>query len=207
MRALLSAVVASIAISATTASAQDNIETVRVDRVGGITLVAGDIQEDSPFVLSLGFGEADATLGELTDVTWTMRFGDYCRDRPSWLQSVVVGPDGQVWRGYRVPVPAGPDRNQDWSSGGNGADRYGGPATPGILAAMAGGGRVILALEDDRGERWNAVTIETLTPAERESLYQAFIAESPAASSGEWDGMVEVETLQASPPRRQRHCA
>lgn len=182
------------------------VEPVRIERSGGIFLTAGDIEEDSPFVFSLDFEDAGATLGQPTGVTWTMRFGAYCRDRPSWLQTVVVGPDGQVWRGYRVPVPPGPDRAQDWSSGGNGADRYGGPATPGIVEAMAQGGRVTLALEDDRGERWNAVTIDTLSPADRESLYQAFVSGSPEPAADEWDGMVEVETIPGNTPRRPGRC-
>lgn len=136
-----------------------------------------------------------------------MRFGDYCRDRPSWLQSVIEGPRGQVWRGYRVPVPAGPDRAQDWSSGGNGADQYGGPATPGIVEAMAEGGRFTFALEDNEGQRWNAVTIDTLMPLERERLYAAFVAGRPASEADPSEGMVVTETIPDNTPRRLRSCA
>lgn len=150
------------------------LETVRLDRQDGKpALKAGNHTIESKFVFVIGYTKAGSTLGPPTDVSWTVRLGDYCRDRPSWVESVVIGPAGETWRGYRVFVPAGPNRRQDWSSGADGADEYGGPSTPGLLDAVESGGRFVLALEDDAGHRHNAVVIDTLTPPQREALFLA----------------------------------
>ncbi|MBN8553071.1 MAG: hypothetical protein J0L52_09290 [Caulobacterales bacterium] len=204
MRALL---IAAVGLSLVTPSlvAAQAVETVRVEQTDILYLVAGDIEEESPFTFNIGYEVAGDTLGAPTVVTWTVKFRDYCRERPTTLQSVVLGPEGQVWRGYRVFVPAGPVHLQYWSSGGNGAERFGGPATPGLLEAMARGGRITLALEDDRGDRLNAVTIETLTPLEREALYQAFRAETQPVRD-ERSGLVVVEELPPSPPPTPGRC-
>lgn len=165
------------------------LESVRVEqevaRVDGEArtvdvLMAGDYSPDRRFSFVLRLDDNGPDLGEPRSVTWTMKFGAYCRNRPSWVQSVLTGPSGQVWRGYRVAVPPGPDRSQDWSSGANDANGPGAVATPGLLEAMAGGGRFILALEDDEGQRWNAVTIDTLSPEERQDLLSGDASTPPA---------------------------
>lgn len=177
MRPLLFAVSA-LVLSACAASPEHaegpmRVETVRLEPKEDLSLRAGDYVDSSGFSFDIGFPEDAADLSAPDSVTWTIGFKNYCRNRDSWVQSVVVGPAGQVWRGYRVFVPAGPEHRQYWSSGGNGADAYGGPATPGILEAAARGGRFMLAIEDDEGQRWNAVMINTLTPAARNKLFAA----------------------------------
>lgn len=177
MRSLPLAVAALVLSSCSTlsgsAEAQMRTETVRLEPTGDLSLRAGDYVGVSGFRFVIGFDEDASDLTALNSITWSIGFRNYCRNRDSWVQSIVVGPSGQVWRGYRVFVPAGPIHPQHWSSGGNGSDAYGGPATPGILEAAAEGGRFILAIEDDEGQRWNAVAIDTLTPSERNRLFTA----------------------------------
>ena len=183
MRPLLCAIVALVLSSCATlpgsSGPQMRTETVRLEPTGELSLRAGDYVDDSGFQFAIGFENGAADLSSPNSVSWSIGFQNYCRNRDSWVQSVVEGPSGQVWRGYRVFVPAGPDHRQYWSSGGHGADAYGGPATPGLLEAATEGGRFILAIEDDEGQRWNAVAIDTLTPAERNRLFAAQPASAP----------------------------
>lgn len=196
MRFLILAVAALVLSSCSkplgTAEAQMRTETVRLEPTGDLSLRAGDYVDASGFDFEIGFDEEASDLSEPDSITWSIGFRNYCRNRNSWVQSILVGPSGQVWRGYRVFVPAGPNHPQHWSSGGNGTDAYGGPATPGILEAAAEGGRFILAIEDDEGQRWNAVTIDTLTPSERNRLFAAQPRNQPR--------QVEMLEVRASPP-------
>lgn len=151
-----------------------HLETVRMELEDGhLVLKAGTYASQSGFVFTIGYANSVSELGSPVSVGWTVSFRDYCRNRPSWVESVVVSPAGDTWRGYRVAVPPGPHRRQDWSSGSTGAEAYGGPATPGLLNAVEKGGRFTLALEDDTGRRYNAVMIDTLTLSQREALFQA----------------------------------
>jgi hypothetical protein len=186
MRSLLFATIA-VAFSACStlpdpAAEPTRTETVRVDPKGDLALRAGGYVDVEGFGFQIWFDNDATDLSTPNLVTWSIGFQNYCRNRDSWIQSVVVGPDGQVWRGYRALVPAGPDHPQYWSSGGNEADQYGGPSTPGLLEAVTRGGRFILAAEDDEGRRWNAVAIDTLTPAERNRLFTAQPASEPRKS-------------------------
>lgn len=177
MRLVLIVLGAGILSSCATSSTFENSirrEKVRLERQSGeLTLKAGTYANESGFVFSIGYANSASALGAPTDVNWTVQTLNYCRDRPSWVQSVLIGPAGETWRGYRVALPAGRVRSQDWSSGSDGADRYGGPSTPGLLDAVERGGQFTLALEDDTGLRHNAVVIDTLTPPEREALFHA----------------------------------
>ena len=183
MRTLLCAfaalVVSSCATSPDPSGRSTRTETVRLEPTGELSLKAGDYVDASGFQFAIGFENDAADLSTPNSVSWSIGFRNYCRDRPSWVQSVIEGPSGQVWRGYRVYVPPGPDHPQHWSSGGTGADAYGGPATPGLLEAATQGGRFVLAVEDDEGQRWNAVAIDTLTPPARNRLFRAQPASAP----------------------------
>ena len=184
MRLLFFTITALILSSCSTlpgpAEEQMRMETVRLEPAGELSLRAGDNDVDgSGFSFEIGFKNDASDLSTPNSVTWSIDFRNYCRNRDSWVQSVVVGPSGRIWRGYRVFVPAGPERAQYWSSGGDGSDAYGGPATPGLLEAAAQGGRFILAVEDDEGQRWNTVAIETLTPTARNQLFAAQPASEP----------------------------
>lgn len=149
-------------------------ETARLEQYYGVIAVrAGTYADETGFTFNILYANVADELGQPTDVVWTVKFADYCRNRTSWVQSVVIGPSGDAWYGYRVMVPAGPTRDQDWSSGGNDAEQFGGPATPGLLEAVAQGGRFTLALEDDTGQRHNPIVIDTHTPAQREALFNA----------------------------------
>jgi hypothetical protein len=183
MRPLLCAITALVLSSCSTlpesTAERMRTETVRLEPTGELSLKAGGYVDSEGFGFYIGFENDAADLSTPNSVSWSIGFQNYCRNRDSWVQSVVEGPSGQVWRGYRVFVPAGPDHRQYWSSGGNGAEAYGGNATPGLLDAITQGGRFILAVEDDEGQRWNAVAIETLTPTERNRLFAAQPASAP----------------------------
>lgn len=203
MRQLLLAFAALVLSSCSTPPApverQMRVETVRLEPTGELSLRAGDYVDVSGFGFLIGFENDAADLSTPNSVTWGIGFRNYCRNRDSWVQSVVVGSSGEVWRGYRVFVPAGPDHPQYWSSGGSGSDAYGGPATPGLVEAAAQGGRFILAVEDDEGQRWNSVAIETLTPTARNQLFAA----QPAAKPRETEMLVTASAPPvASGPRR-----
>lgn len=181
------------------------LETVRLDGPDELALRVGDYRENSTVQFSIFFADAGEDLGAPTGAGWTVLLGNYCRDRPSWVQSVLTAPSGQVWHGYRALVPAGPDRALTWSSGGNGMEQYGGPPSAGLMEAVAAGGRFSLALEDDEGRRWHAVDIDTLTPPERERLFAAYVAERGAPSRPRAN-LIQVEAPRARPratgPRR-----
>lgn len=183
MRLLLLAVSAfvlsSCATPSDTAVEPVRTETVRLEPKGDLSLMAGSYADATGFAFNIWFENDAADLSTPKSVTWTAIFNNYCRNRDSWIQSVILGPDGQVWRGYRTFVPAGPVHRQNWSSGGSGADEFGGPATPGLMEAIARGGVFTLAAEDDTGKRWNAVAIDTLTPEGRNRLFAAQPASAP----------------------------
>lgn len=178
-------------------------------RLGDVRILAGGERAVSPYAFSIHFAPAGDLLGSPTSVGWTVRLGDYCKDRPSWVQSVILGQDGQVWRGYRVQVPAGPDRHQDWSSGSSQANGPGAFATPGLLEAVTAGGHFTIALGDDEGRHWHAQKIDSLSSAERQRLFsdnlEAFRATDPAEVPVRSD-MLMTRSLERpplpSPPRR-----
>lgn len=178
-------------------------------RLAAAVLRAGSYADDSPFSFSIHFDEGIA-LGEPRSVGWTANFRDYCSDQPSWLQSVLIGPSGQVWRGFRVFVPPGPDRSQYWSSGATGATGVVAQATPGLLEAIASGGRFTLALENEEGLRWEKAVIDTLTPAERGALFRtnqiALRDADPAIPIKEARMLIAVERAPFSPPASPRPC-
>ena len=199
-------VVAALALSScstlsVSAEAQMRTETVRLEPTGDLSLRAGDYVEVSGFLFDIGFKENATDLSTPNSVTWSIGFRNYCRNRDSWVQSIVGGPSGQVWRGYRVFVPAGSNHPQHWSNGGSGSAAYGGPATPGILEAAAQGGRFILAIEDDEGQRWNAVAIETLTPSARNQLFSAQHVSQPRQSE-----MLQVRSAALGVPQSPQSC-
>lgn len=200
MRALLltSLAVVFSACAPVNTSDEDQIRTatVKLEPSGELSLRAVDRADDDGFQFEIGFEEDATSLSTPDAVSWSMDFRNYCRNRDSWVQSVVVGPSGQVWRGYRVFVPAGPDRRQYWSSGSTGAHAYGGPSTPGLLEAATQGGKFILAIEDDEGQRWNAVSIDTLTPTARQQLFDAMPRSERRAT--------ELIAVEAPPPAASR---
>lgn len=181
MRALVSLLaLLSISACATTPKvyeAKMPLEIVRTEgqapRMGDVTLRAGGDREGDPFSFTLWFDSNGERLGPLRSVGWTVKFGDYCRDRPSWVQSVLIGPNGQAWPGWRVFVPAGLDRGQDWSTGYASANEADAVAPPGLLAALTKGGRFKVALEDDEGRYWHEAVIDLQSPARWEQLFAA----------------------------------
>lgn len=178
-------------------------------RLGDVDVFAGGYEDDDPYAFSIYFDPDGDQLGSPTSVGWTVKLGNYCKDRPSWVQSVIIGAEGQVWRGFRVDVPPGPDRHQDWSSGSSRAEGPAAVATPGLLEAVTAGGRFTIALQDDEGRRWHAQQIDTLSPAERRRLFsrnlETFRALDPAKVPAR-SNMLMVASLATpalpSPPRR-----
>ena len=171
-------------------------------RMGQAELRAGGYADTSLFDISFDFNSEGAVLGTPKGVGMTVRFGAYCRDRPSWVESVLTAPSGQSWSGHRVWVPAGPDRGQDWSSG------Y--IDTPEVIQAVAAGGRFTLALQDDEGQRWHEVVIDTLTPARRQRMFAdnlaAFRATDPATVPAASDMLRVVRREAPSLPSPPRPC-
>ena len=142
-------------------------------RMGKVTIRAGGHRREDPFSFIISFDSDGETLGEVDLVAWSVKLDGYCRNRDSWVQSILIGPEGQVWRGYRVATPAGPDRTQYWSGGASRANGPGAVATPGLEAAAARGGRFTVAIEDDEGQRWNVHTFDALSPTEWLGLFKA----------------------------------
>jgi hypothetical protein len=176
-------------------------------RMGDVVLEAGGYLEENPFGLNVWFNSDGKTLGKPRQVSWRVRLGDYCRDRPSTVQAVLVGPSGQLWKGWRRDIPAGPDRPSDVVTGSSGATGPGAVATPGLLEAMAEGGVFTVALEDDEGRVWNRVAVDTLRPARRLELFadnqQAVRDADPAmpARSPQMLTVVERQPYTPPPPR------
>lgn len=135
-------------------------------------IVAGSNERAAPFQFTISFDGDDSEIGKVASVTWQMSLDGYCRDNSTVVRSVLIGPSGQVWHVGPVFVPAGPDRGQDWSSGGFGHG-YGGPDLQPLFDAVTAGGRFTLAIEDDEGQLWNPTVIDTLTPVQRRRLFAA----------------------------------
>jgi len=159
MRALAVAISA-LAVSACAGASAIERATMPVDilreegqapRMGEVLLNAGGYEEKDLFNLNVWFNSDGETLGEPRQVSWQVRLGDYCRDQPTIVQAVLIGPSGQIWRGWRNAIPAGPDRQQNVVTGSSGATGPGAVATPGLTEAMAGGGVFTLAIEDEDG--------------------------------------------------------
>ncbi len=179
-------------------------------RMAQANLRAGSNGEGAPFSFDVWFASDGDVLGPPKSVGWTVNFLDYCADHYTWLQTVVIGPSGQVWRGYRVGVPPGPDRRQYWSTGSSGANGPGAQATPGLLDAIAEGGLFTVALEDQDGRRFREAVIDTLTPAERQKLFRAnrakFAATDPNAPPVRSDMLLAVESPPFAMPDPPRAC-
>jgi len=170
---------------------------------GKVALEAGDTAENAPFFVFFDFASDGEALGQPVGVGLQLRFGAYCRDRDSWVEAVLIDPSGQRWPAHRVSVPPGPDRLQDWSSG------Y--LKDPALIEAVEAGGPFTLALQDDAGQLWNAVVIDTPSPANRQPL---FLASRPPPADTAPDtapdadgGMIEVvEQPPVALPTPPRPC-
>lgn len=205
MRALVltAAVLASCLFPAAGAVAVPQAADVRISREGlaegKLALEAGGTEAHDPFDITFDFKSDGDALGRPVGVGLQLLFGAYCRDRDSWVEAVLIAPSGQRWPAHRVSVPPGPDRLQDWSSG------Y--LDDPALIDAVEAGGRFTLALQDDEGRLWNAVEIDTLSPAQRQQLLVASRppAGAPAPDADADGGMIEVveqpPVALPSPPR------
>lgn len=168
---------------------------------GKVFLEAGDTNPDDPFHIDFDFDSDGDALGKPVGVGLQVDFGTYCRDRDSWVEAVLIAPSGQRWPAHRVSVPPGPDRLQDWSSG------Y--LDDPALIEAVEAGGQFTLALQDDEGQLWNTVVIDTLAPAQRRQLFVAARTASGARASDAvpdpGEGLIEVVEQEPialpSPPR------
>lgn len=136
-------------------------------------VVAGSAEDGSPFLLTIEFNSDDTSLGRPLAVSWQVSLDGYCRDEPTIVRSVLISPSGRRWRAVPVFVPAGPDRGQDWSSGGFAEQYGGGQETADLLDAVSEGGLFTLAIEDEGGQVWIPSLVDTLTPAQRGRLFAA----------------------------------
>lgn len=161
-------------------------------RMAQAALRAGSNEEDSPFSVSFDFHSDDAALGAPKGVGLSVRFGAYCRDRASWVEAILIAPSGQRWTGHRVHVPPGPDRGQDWSSGYF--------DTPDVIQAVAAGGRFTIALQDDEGQLWHTVVVDTLTTDRRERLFADNLATFRATDPATVPLASDLLTVVGRPP-------
>jgi len=182
-----------------------NGELVTVD-----VLEAGAHGLESPFSFTISYDGQGEELGNVFSVSWSISFDDYCRDKHTWVQTILEGPDGQIWRGYMVGVPAGPDRTQTWSTGATGANAPGAFPTPGLLEAMEKGGLFKVAYVNGEGGRWDIATIDTLDRERRAALINEFHArleETKGASNKVDRGPVMVvQAPRAQLPYPPRPC-
>lgn len=177
-------------------------------RLGQITLVAGDWDDEAPHWFAVHFATDGRRLSPPAVVIWSVDLSVYCRDRPSKVHSILIGPSGQIWRAPEVAVPAGPDRPELFSIGSTRPYWEQTPAT-GLLEAVANGGRFTVALEDDEGRRWHETEIDALTPREWQRLFDANLVALRALGSENVpvdDGVrliaPEAPFTMPSPPRR-----
>ncbi len=179
-------------------------------RMSPARLMAGGDEAGSPHELNIWFDSDDTTLGQPRSVTWEASLDGYCRDKPTLVRAALIGPSGQIWRAAPVFAPAGPDRDQNWSSGRL-SHAFGGPGVQDVLDAAAAGGRFTVAIEDDEGQLWNPSLFDTLTPAERLRLFAAnriaFEATDPATVEVEREIPVVVANPRPfTPPWPPRVC-
>ena len=173
-------------------------------RMGEVVLEAGGYEDGDPFYVTISFDSDGTTLGAPKTVAWQMPLTPYCRDQPGRVDTVLIGPGGQVWAGRGVDLPAGPDRPQDWSTG-----YFTGVTAPDLLEAVAAGGRFTVAIRDADGQVSNAQVFDSLTPARRERLFAANLAElratDPATVPVKGEQMLRVaepEPFAFPSPRR-----
>lgn len=207
---LLLATPAYHAAQAQTAPLRADTELSRVngEPVTVYVLKAGEERRESPFSFTIRYDGQGEELGKVVSVGWTVNFDDYCRDKHTWVQSILEGPEGQIWRGYMVGVPAGPDRTQYWSSGSTGARAPGAFPTPGLLEAMEQGGIFKVAYVNGEGGRWDLATIDTLDRERRAALINDLHArlEATQEASNKNDRgpirVVQAPTVELSDPPR-----
>lgn len=177
-------------------------------RLGQITLVAGDWDDEAPHWFAVHFATDGRRLSPPGLVIWSVDLSVYCRDRPSKVRSILIGPSGQIWRAPEVSVPPGPDRGEIFSIGSTRPYWEQAPAT-GLLEAVARGGRFTVALEDDEGRRWHETEIDALAPPEWQRLFDANLDALRALDAADVpvdDGVrliaPEEPFTMPSPPRR-----
>ncbi|MGQ3041561.1 MAG: hypothetical protein ACT6TH_04615 [Brevundimonas sp.] len=142
-------------------------------RLGQITLVAGDGDDEAPHWFAVHFATDGRRLSAPGLVIWSVDLSVYCRDRPSKVRSILIGPSGKIWRAPEISVPPGPDRSEDLFSIGSTRPYWEQEPATGLLEAVAGGGRFVVALEDDEGRRWHETEIDALSPPEWQRLFAA----------------------------------
>lgn len=179
-------------------------------RMGDVWLRASEDGPGSDFQFSIYFDSDGTRLGGVSLGAWNMAPVSYCRNRPSWVQSVLTAPSGQEWVGRLIFVPQGPDHDRIWSAGSTTA-RYDPLPRQGLKEALEAGGVFRLALRDDEGQEWTPVLIDTLSPAERNVLFEANLAElralDPASVPVQGEPMVTVSAASpANIPNPSRPC-
>lgn len=165
-------------------------------------LEAAGNEAGASFYFTVLFDGDDKTLGKASSVSWQISLEGYCRDKPTLVRSVLIGPSGRVWQAGQVFVPAGPDRSEGWSRGEFSYDN-GVPGAPEVLEAVTAGGRFTLAIQDEDGQLWSPSLIDTLTPAQRLRLFAANRAafEAPHSETVAAEGETPVIVANARPFR------
>jgi len=138
-------------------------------RLGEPHVSVGELPGDD-LLFYAGFAREGGALGAPKWLTWRLPLGDYCRDRPTRVDALLIGPVGQVWHGRPIDVPAGPDRLR------LSVDGFADKDNPDLMAALAGGGLFTLVLENNEGDRWSQTVVDTLTPTVRARLFAANLA-------------------------------
>lgn len=170
----------------------------------------GDARPGARFLLSVNFDSDQDKLGPVKSVTWQMSLNGYCSNKGTVVRSILIGPSGQIWRVNPVFVPAGPDRTQNWSSGGFG-EGYGGPDTAALFTAVSAGGDFTLAIEDDEGGQWLSTPIRIPSARDQALMFaanqKAFRATDPdTVPVAAEPPLIMVRSAPVSAPQPPRTC-
>lgn len=137
-------------LEATIPPAIQRLDAARI-ALGPPYVSAGD--RDGPVWLNVTLSRSDDEIGEPYRASWHVSLGDWCPAGETVVSPVLTGPSGQTWSGHGRLVPAGgfhPEEPRRLFGGSDDAD---------LMAALDAGGRFTLALEDERGRRWDEVVI------------------------------------------------
>lgn len=137
-------------LEATLRPAIQRLDTGRI-ALGPPYVSAGD--REGPVWLNVTLSRSDEEIGEPYRASWHVSLGDWCPAEETVVSPVLTAPSGQSWSGHGRLAPAGgfhPDER---------TRLFGGSDDPDLMAALDAGGRFTLALEDEKGRRWNEVAI------------------------------------------------
>ena len=174
---------APVELEATIPPAIQRLESGRI-ALGPPLVRAGD--PDGPVSIIVTLSRSDDEIGDPYRASWHLSVGDWCPAEDAVVIPVLTGPSGQRWPGRARSVPAGGFHPEEPRR------LFGSSEDPDLMTALDAGGRFALALEDDRGRRWNEVVVRLPDSAGRLRMNAANLA------------LLRATDPASIPPRRQR---